>query len=93
MDVTLHRKPNREKIEPEELVKERLPLTEWALTPKEKEDFERVMWLMFDATDGFGLRHRVLFRFFIDDTFQTWPARDSFRPTGERRMSTRPFGV
>ena len=42
-------KPNREKIEAEELVKERLPLTKWELTPKEKEDFERVMRLMFDA--------------------------------------------
>jgi hypothetical protein len=27
-------KPNREKIEAEELVKERLPLTKWELTPK-----------------------------------------------------------
>ena len=42
-------KPNREKIEAEDLVKERLPLTKWELTPKEKEDFERVMRLMFDA--------------------------------------------
>jgi hypothetical protein len=42
-------KPNREKIEAEELVKERLPLTKWELTPKEKEDFNRVMRLMFDA--------------------------------------------
>jgi hypothetical protein len=25
----------------EELVKERLPLTKWELTPKEKEDFNR----------------------------------------------------
>ena len=33
----------------EELVKERLPLTKWELTPKEKEDFDRVMRLMFDA--------------------------------------------
>jgi hypothetical protein len=33
----------------EELVKERLPLTKWELTPKEKEDFNRVMRLMFDA--------------------------------------------
>ena len=33
----------------EELVKERLPLTKWELTPKEKEDFTRVMRLMFDA--------------------------------------------
>jgi hypothetical protein len=44
-----HMKPNREKIEAEELVKERLPLTKWELTPKEKEDFNRVMRLMFDA--------------------------------------------
>ena len=44
-----HMKPNREKIEAEELVKERLPLTKWGLTPKEKEDFDRVMRLMFDA--------------------------------------------
>jgi hypothetical protein len=44
-----HMKPNREKIEAEELVKERLPLTKWELTPKEKEDFTRVMRLMFDA--------------------------------------------
>jgi hypothetical protein len=36
-------KPNREKIEAEDLVKERLPLTKWELTPKEKEDFDRVM--------------------------------------------------
>jgi hypothetical protein len=32
-------KPNRKKIEAEELVKERLPHTKWELTPKEKEDF------------------------------------------------------
>ena len=44
-----HMKPNREKIETEELVKERLPLTKWELTPKEKEDFNRVMRLIFDA--------------------------------------------
>jgi hypothetical protein len=44
-----HMKPNREKIEAEELVKERLPLTKWELTPKEKEDFNRVMRLIFDA--------------------------------------------
>jgi hypothetical protein len=44
-----HMKPNREKIEAEELVKERLPLTKWELTPKEKEDFVSVMRLMFDA--------------------------------------------
>jgi hypothetical protein len=46
-----HMKPNGEKIEAEELVKEkeRLPLTKWELTPKEKEDFNRVMRLMFDA--------------------------------------------
>ena len=44
-----HMKPNREKIEAEDLVKERLPLTKWELTPKEKEDFDRVMRLMFDA--------------------------------------------
>jgi hypothetical protein len=44
-----HMKPNREKIETEDLVKERLPLTKWELTPKEKEDFDRVMRLMFDA--------------------------------------------
>ena len=44
-----HMKANREKIEAEELVKERLPLTKWELTPKEKEDFNRVMRLMFDA--------------------------------------------
>src|SRR5262249_17916637 len=44
-----HMKPNREKIEAEELVKERLPLTKWELTPKEKEDFDRAMRLMFDA--------------------------------------------
>jgi hypothetical protein len=44
-------KPNREKIEAEELVKERLPLTKWELTPKEKEDFNRVMRLMFDAAN------------------------------------------
>ena len=42
-------KPNREKIDAEELVKERLPLTKWELTPKEKEDFNRVMRLIFDA--------------------------------------------
>src|SRR5262249_12762449 len=46
-----HMKPNREKIEAEELVKERLPLTKWELTPKEKEDFDRVMRLMFDAAN------------------------------------------
>src|ERR1700675_3628745 len=44
-----HMKQNREKIEAEDLVKERLPLTKWELTPKEKEDFDRVMRLMFDA--------------------------------------------
>jgi hypothetical protein len=44
-----HMKPNREKIEAEDLVKERLPLTKWELTPKEKENFDRVMRLMFDA--------------------------------------------
>ncbi len=44
-----HMKPNREKIEPEELEKERLPLSRWELTPKEKEDFSQVMRLMFDA--------------------------------------------
>jgi hypothetical protein len=44
-----HMKPNREKIEAEELAKERLPLTKWELTPKEKEDFNRVMRLIFDA--------------------------------------------
>jgi hypothetical protein len=44
-----HMKPNREKIEAEDLVKERLPLTKWELTPKEKEDFDRVMRLIFDA--------------------------------------------
>ena len=33
----------------EELVKERLPLTKWELTPKEKEEFNRAMRLMFDA--------------------------------------------
>ena len=44
-----HMKPNREKMEAEELLKERLPLTTWELTPKEKEDFDRVMRLMFDA--------------------------------------------
>jgi hypothetical protein len=44
-----HMKPNREKIEAEELVKERLPLTKWELTSKEKEDFNRVMRLVFDA--------------------------------------------
>jgi hypothetical protein len=44
-----HMKPNREKIEAEELVKERLPLTKWELTAKEKEDFNRVMRLIFDA--------------------------------------------
>jgi hypothetical protein len=44
-----HMKPNREKIEAEELKQERLPLTKWELTPKEKEDFNRVMRLMFDA--------------------------------------------
>jgi hypothetical protein len=37
-----HMKPNREKIEAEELVKERLPLTKWELTPKEKEAFDRL---------------------------------------------------
>jgi len=42
-------KPNREKIEAEELAKERLPLAKWELTPKEKEDFTRVMRLIFDA--------------------------------------------
>jgi hypothetical protein len=42
-------KQNRENIEAEDLVKERLPLTKWELTPKEKEDFDRVMRLMFDA--------------------------------------------
>ena len=26
-----------------------MPLTKWELTPKEKEDFNRVMRLMFDA--------------------------------------------
>ena len=44
-----HMKPNREKIDAEELVKERLPLTKWELTPKEKEHFNRVMRLIFDA--------------------------------------------
>src|ERR1700736_2809228 len=44
-----HMKPNRETIEAEDLVKERLPLTKWELTPKEKEDFDRVMRLVFDA--------------------------------------------
>jgi hypothetical protein len=44
-----HMKPNREKIDAEELVKERLPLTKWELTPKEKEHFDRAMRLMFDA--------------------------------------------
>jgi hypothetical protein len=44
-----HIKPNRETIEAEDLVKERLPLSKWELTPKEKEDFDRVMRLMFDA--------------------------------------------
>jgi hypothetical protein len=44
-----HMKPNRETIDAEELVKERLPLTKWQLAPKEKEDFKRVMRLMFDA--------------------------------------------
>jgi hypothetical protein len=29
-------KPNREKIEAEDLVKERLPLTKWELTQKKK---------------------------------------------------------
>ena len=48
-------KPNREKIEAEDLVKERLPLTKWELTPKEKEDFDRVMRLIFDAASI--LRH------------------------------------
>jgi hypothetical protein len=42
-------KPNRVTIETEELKKERLPLTKWELTPKEQEDFTRVMRLMFDA--------------------------------------------
>jgi hypothetical protein len=46
-----HMKPNREKIEAEELVKERLPLTKWELTAKEKEDFNRVMRLIFDAAN------------------------------------------
>jgi hypothetical protein len=32
-------RPNREKIEAEDLVKERLPLTKWELTPKEKRGF------------------------------------------------------
>src|ERR1700675_4422101 len=50
-----HMKPNREKIEAEDLVKERLPLTKWELTPKEKEDFDRVMRLIFDAASI--LRH------------------------------------
>jgi hypothetical protein len=44
-----HMKPNRETIDAEELVKERLPLTKWELTPKEKEHFNKVMRLMFDA--------------------------------------------
>ena len=44
-------KPNREKIEAEEPVKERLPLTKWELNPKENEDFIRVMRLMFDAAN------------------------------------------
>jgi hypothetical protein len=48
-------KPNREKIEAEDLVKERLPLTKWELTPKEKKDFDRVMRLIFDAASI--LRH------------------------------------
>src|ERR1700688_1022592 len=48
-------KPNREKIEAEDLVKERLPLTKWELTPKEKEDFDRVMRLIFEAASI--LRH------------------------------------
>jgi hypothetical protein len=42
-------KQNREKIDPEELEKERLPLAKWELTPKEKEHFDRVMRLIFDA--------------------------------------------
>ena len=50
-----HMKPSREKIEAEDLVKERLPLTKWELTPKENEDFVRVMRLMFDAANI--LRH------------------------------------
>jgi hypothetical protein len=48
-----HMKPNRETAE--DLVKERLPLTKWELTPKEKEDFDRVMRLIFDAASI--LRH------------------------------------
>ena len=44
-----HMKPNREKINAEELEKERLPLAKWELTPKEKENFDRVMRLIFDA--------------------------------------------
>ena len=48
-------KPNRKTIEAEDLVKERLPLTKWELTPKEKEDFDRVMRLIFDAASI--LRH------------------------------------
>jgi hypothetical protein len=40
---------SRNSLLDEELVKERLPLTKWELTPKEKEDFNRVMRLMFDA--------------------------------------------
>ena len=49
-------KPNRETIEAEDLVKERLPLTKWELTPKEKEDFDRVMRLMFDAASVVSLK-------------------------------------
>ena len=40
-----------EHTDDKELVKERLPLTKWELTPKEKEDFDRVMRLMFDAAN------------------------------------------
>ena len=43
------------RIEAEDLVKERLPLTKWELTPKEKEHFDKVMRLVFDAASI--LRH------------------------------------
>jgi len=45
---------------------------------------------VFDSVDGFDFWHSVLLCF-ISDTFQILAGRDSFDPTGARRMSTRPF--
>ena len=47
-------KPNREKIEAEDLVKERRPLTKWELTPEGKEDFDRVLRLQVAPASAMG---------------------------------------